>query len=222
MNRPRIGVILSGCGVKDGSEIHEAVATLLAIARAGADAVCAAPDIAQAQVMNHATGSPGGEARNVLVESARIARGDIREVKALKASEIDAVILPGGFGAAKNLCDFATAGPDCRVNPDVERLLLDMHAARKPIGAICIAPALVARVFGAKGIPVRLTIGTDAGTASAIGKMGARHENRAVREICVDEENRVVTTPAYMLGERIDEVADGIALLVDQIVRMAR
>jgi enhancing lycopene biosynthesis protein 2 len=206
----------------DGSEIHEAVAALLAIARCGAEAVCMAPDAPQMHVVDHLAGNPSNERRNVLVESARIARGKVTDMKKIKAPDLDAVILPGGFGAAKNLCDFATSGADCSVHPEVERLLLEMHAARKPIGAICIAPAVVARVLGGRGIPVRLTIGTDAGTAEAIGAMGARHENRAVREICIDEQNRVVSTPAYMLAEGIDEAADGITLLVEQVVKMAR
>src|SRR5512133_2943461 len=156
----KIGVILSGCGVNDGSEIHEAVITLLAIDRAGAEAICMAPDIEQMQVVNHLTGTPvAGEKRNVLVESARIARGKIRNLKEVKGNEIDALILPGGFGAAKNLCDFALKGAACAVNPEVERLLREVHQAGKPIGALCIAPALVARILGKEQPTV--TIGTD-------------------------------------------------------------
>lgn len=222
MARTRIGVILSGCGVSDGSEIHEAVATLIEIARNDAEAICMAPDVPQAGVFDHRAGQSTGETRNVLAESARIARGKILDIRDVRASDLDAVILPGGFGAATNLCDFGSAGVECTVNPDVERLLLELHAAKKPIGAICIAPALVARVFGRKKIPVTLTIGTDTETASMLVAMGARHEDHAVREICLDAENRIVTTPAYMMAQRIDETADGIALLVKEVVRLAR
>ena len=154
----KIGVILSGCGVNDGSEIHEAVLTLLAIDKHGAEAVCMAPDMEQADVIDHLAGKPASEKRNVLVESARIARGNIRSLKDVKAADIDAVVLPGGFGAAKNLSTFAKDGPGCKVQGDVERLLKEMHEAGKPIGALCIAPAVLAKALGSK--KPRLTIGS--------------------------------------------------------------
>jgi enhancing lycopene biosynthesis protein 2 len=222
MAQARVGVILCGCGVQDGSEIHEAVCTLLELARNGAEAVCVAPDLPQAGVVDHRKGEAAPEKRNMMTEAARIARGKVRDIREIKASALDAVVLPGGYGAAKNLCDFATAGADCTVNPEVERLLLEMHAAGKPIGAICIAPVIVARVFGKKGIPVQLTIGTDPGTASKIRQMGATHVDRPVREICVDTANRIVSTPAYMSAERIDEAADGIALLIKEVLKLVR
>ncbi len=222
MANRKIGVVLCGCGVQDGSEIHEAVCTLLEIARNGAEAVCVAPDLPQADVVDHLKGAKTSETRNMLTEAARIARGKVRDIHGVGAKDLDAVILPGGFGAAKNLCDFAVSGANCRVNPDVERLLLEMHAAGKPIGAICIAPTAVARVFGKKGIPVQLTIGSDPGTAAKIETMGARHVVRNVREVCIDEENRIVSTPAYMLAGSIDEAADGIALLVREVVKRVR
>src|SRR6058998_875320 len=137
----KIGVVLSGCGVMDGSEIHESVLTLLAIDRAGGEAVCMAPNIKQHHVINHLTGEESkGEARNVLTESARIARGKVRDVAGVKASEVDALIFPGGYGAAKNLCDYAFKGPGCSVYPDVAQLANDVHAAGKPIGVVCVAP----------------------------------------------------------------------------------
>lgn len=219
MAQPKVGVILSGCGVKDGSEIHEAVCTLLELARGGAEAVCIAPDLPQTAVFDHRSGQKTGESRNVMTEAARIARGKIRDIREIRASDLDAAILPGGYGAASNLCDFASAGSKCTVNPEVERLLLAMHAAGKPIGAICIAPTLVARVFGGKGIAAELTIGTDPETAAKIGEMGCRHVNRSAREVCVDKANRLVTTPAYMSAKSIDEAADGIALLVKEVLR---
>jgi len=215
----KIGVILSGCGVYDGSEIHEAVITLLAIDRAGAEAICMAPDMAQMHVVNHLTGQPvAGESRNVLVEAARIARGKIRNLIEVRAADLDALILPGGFGAAKNLCDFAVNGADCTVNPEVERLLREVHQAGKPIGAICIAPALLAKVLGTEHPTV--TIGTDPGTAAAVEKTGARHQACPVREFVVDREHRLVTTPAYMLAGRIGEAADGIEKTVRAVIGM--
>ncbi len=215
----RIGVILSGCGVYDGSEIHEAVVTLLAIDRAGAEAVCMAPDIPQMHVINHLAGEPAeGESRNVLVESARIARGNIKDLAKVKADEIDALILPGGFGAAKNLCDFAVKGPDCSVNAGVARLIKEMYTAKKPIAAVCIAPAVLAKVLGSTQISPQLTIGNDAGTAEALQKMGTEHVQCPVREFVVDRKNKLVTSPAYMLAGRISEAAEGIEKTVQALI----
>lgn len=222
MAERKVGLVLAGCGVMDGSEIHEAVITLLEIARSGSEAVVMAPGGSQMDVVDHLTRKSTGESRNILVESARIARGKIREIRDVRASELDAVVLPGGYGAAKNLSNFAVEGADCSVDPDLERLLLEMHAAKKPIGAICIAPVVLARVFGRAGIKVRLTIGDDAETAAKMTAMGAVHERRRVDEVLVDAENRIVTTPAYMLGPTILEVSRGIALLVPELLRMIR
>jgi enhancing lycopene biosynthesis protein 2 len=206
--KKRIGVVLSGCGVYDGSEIHEAVFTLLAIDRNGAEAVCTAPD-KEFPEMNHLTGLPTGGKRNALVESARIARGKIRSLKEIKAADLDAVVFPGGFGAAKNLCNFAEKGAGAEIHPEVARLLREMAAAGKPICAICIAPALVAAALGKEYKP-RLTIGNDAKTAGSINATGSRHLECPVSEFIVDRENRIVSTPAYMLAQRISEVADGV------------
>lgn len=215
----KIGVVLSGCGVRDGSEIHEAVLTLLAIDQAGAEAVCMAPDIELAEV-NHLTMEPTGATRKVLVESARIARGNIKDVARVTAAELDALIFPGGFGAALNLCDFGQKGAAASVNPEVARLVREMHAARKPIGAICIAPALIAAILGKQAGPT-VTIGSDAGTAAEIEKTGSRHQNCGVTEFVVDSANKIVTTPAYMLGMRISEVAAGITKCVNQVIELA-
>ena len=204
----RIGVILSGCGVRDGSEIHEAVLTLLAIDRNGAKAVCLAPDM-ELKEINHLRMEETGAKRNVLVESARIARGEISDVKGIKASDLDAVILPGGFGAAKNLCTFALEGPQGSVQPDVLRLVREMAAAKKPICAICIAPSVLALALG-KDLAPQLTIGTDQGTAQAISATGSHHVECGVRECIIDREHMIVSTPAYMLAGRISEAADGI------------
>ena len=216
----KVGVTLSGCGVYDGAEIHEAVITMLALDRRGADMVLCAPDVAQLHVVNHLTGEVvDGESRNVLVESARIARGVIRDVAAVSADELDALILPGGYGAAKNLCDFALAGPDCTVNPDVARLVRAVHAHGKPVAAVCIAPALLAKVLGEH--QPKLTIGNDPATAGALEKMGARHVGCPVDELVVDRERKLVSTPAYMLATRISEAAAGIEKAVDALLDMA-
>lgn len=216
---PRIGVLLSGCGVFDGAEIHEAVLTLLALDRAGAEIVCMAPDTDQLHVINHLTQEVTGEKRNVLVESARIARGEIQDLKDVKAGDLDGLIIPGGFGAAKNLSDFAVKGPDASVHPEVRRILEDMAGAGKPIGAICIAPATLTRALSERQPEV--TIGTDANTAKAIEVMGGAHRICTVDQIHVDEKNRLVTTPAYMLGPGIKDVAEGIEKLVHKMLQMA-
>ena len=215
----KVGVILSGCGVYDGSEIHEAVITLLAIDRNGAQAVCMAPNIEQMHVVNHLTGEvAAGESRNVLVEAARIARGKIRDLATVKAADLDALILPGGFGAAKNLCDFAVKGGDCSVDPEVARLIREMVAAKKPVGAVCIAPAILSKVLGSDKLAHQLTIGTDAGTAAALTGMGSCHVDCPAREFVVDKANKLVSTPAYMLAGGIAEAADGIEKCVKALI----
>ena len=216
----KVGVVLSGSGVYDGSEIHEAVLTLLALDQAGAQVVCMAPNTSQYHVIDHLSGKEAeGEARNVLTEAARIARGEIMDMKEVSTADLDALIFPGGFGAAKNLCDFAVKGKDCTVNAEGERLIEEMHAAKKPIGFICIAPVIAARVLGA--YHPMLTIGSDEATAGTIEAMGGKHVARAVDEIAVDEDNRIVSTPAYMLGSSISHVASGIEKLVLKILEMA-
>jgi len=214
----KIGVILSGCGFKDGAEIHESVLTLLAIDRGGAEAVCFAPDIDQTVVVNHLTGEEVDETRNVLVESARIARGNIKKVESADVDALDALILPGGFGAAMNLSDFGSKGADGSVNYQVAALVQAMHAAGKPIGAICIAPAVIARALGDKA--PTLTIGNDEGTAAAIEACGAKHQACPVDDFVVDTENRIVSTPAYMLGPGIKDVAAGIERCVAEVLEM--
>ncbi len=216
----KVGVILSGCGVYDGSEIHEAVITMLALDRRGAEMVICAPDIPQMHVVNHLTGEVAeGESRNVLVESARIARGAIQDIATVKADDLDALIIPGGFGAAKNLCDFAVKGPDCTVHPQVARLVREVHGQGKPVAAVCIAPAILASVLGEES--PALTIGTDENTAAALEKMGAQHLSCPVTEFVVDKERKLITTPAYMLAQRISEAAEGIEKTVQALLDMA-
>jgi enhancing lycopene biosynthesis protein 2 len=214
----KIGVLLSGCGVFDGAEIHESVLTLLALDRAGAEIVCMAPNMEQAHVINHLTQEVMNETRNVLIESARIARGGIEDLQKVKASDIDALIIPGGFGAAKNLSDFAFKGSAATVHPEVERLLKDMVSAGKPVGAICIAPATLTRALAERKPEV--TIGTDEDTAAAIEAMGGQHKACAVDMIHVDSKHKIVSTPAYMLGPGIKDVAQGIDKLVNRVVEL--
>ncbi len=216
---PKIAVILSGCGVYDGAEIHESVITLLALDRAGAEVQCMAPNIPQMHVVNHLTGEVAeGESRNVLVEAARIARGNIIDIAQANPADYDGAIFPGGFGAAKNLCDFAVKGADCTIQPDVLRFAKAMAEAGKPLGFVCIAPAMIPHIYG-KG--AKLTIGTDQDTATNIEKMGGVHVNCPVDKFVVDEEHKVVSTPAYMLAGRISEAASGIEKLVEEVLRLA-
>lgn len=217
----KVGVVLAGCGVYDGAEIHESVITLLALDKAGANIVCMAPDVSQMHVIDHVKGEPvAGENRNVLIESARIARGEIKNMNDVKAADLDALIFPGGFGVAKNLCTFAVDGVDCKVNPEVERLVKEMHQAKKPLGFICIAPAMGAKILGSH--QPKLTIGSDADTAQAIEKMGGKHVVCKVDEAAVDEVNKIVSTPAYMLGPSIAHVAKGIEKCVEEVLKMTK
>ncbi len=212
----KIAVILSGCGVFDGSEVYESVITLLCLDRAGAEVECFAPNIEQMHVINHLTGEVAeGESRQVLVEAARLARGEIKDLADAKAEEFDAVIIPGGFGAAKNLCNFAVKGSDLSLNEDLAHFVQAIHQAAKPVGLMCIAPAMVGKLFG-KG--VHFTIGNDQETASAIEATGGVHEPCPVNNICIDGANNVVTTPAYMLASSISEAASGIEKLVAEVL----
>ncbi|TNE75826.1 MAG: isoprenoid biosynthesis protein ElbB [Gammaproteobacteria bacterium] len=215
----RVAVILSGCGVYDGSEIYESVLTLLRLDQAGAEVQCFAPNVPQLHVINHASGDVAeGESRNVLVEAARLARGNIQDLAEAQAADFDAVILPGGFGAAKNLSDFALKGAELTVNPQLVAFIQSMRYAGKPVGLMCIAPAMTGVLFGAGAT---CTIGNDPGVAGAIEATGAVHRNCAVDEVCVDETNKLVTTPAYMLAGSISEAASGINKLVDTVLGMA-
>jgi len=216
----KVGVVLSGCGFLDGSEIHEATLTLLFLDRNGAQAVCIAPDVAQSEVVDHLTQKATGQIRNVLTEAARISRGEIKNIENVNTADLDALIFPGGYGAVKNICDFASGGVECCVNPLVEKLIREMNQAKKPLGFICIAPVIAAKVLGA--LQPELTIGNDKATAGALVEMGARHKVCGVEEIAVDEKNKIVSTPAYMLGPSISCVASGIEKLVLKVLEMIR
>lgn len=223
-------VVLCGSGRADGSEIHEATAILFHLSRVGAAYRCYAPDSPQAEVVNHATGkSAGGQTRNMLVEAARIARGKIEPLSGLDVAQCRGVLFAGGLGVAKNLCTYATpgdkGGANCDVLPDVERVILAAHKAKKPLGLCCIAPVLAARVLGTRrgGPGVKVTLGNDAAATEAVQTMGSTHVARGVTEVFVDETNRVATTPAYMFGEAsVAEVFEGIGKMVEAVVQMAK
>ena len=216
----KVGLLLSGCGVNDGSEIHESVISMLALDRAGVETVIMAPNIDQMHVVNHYTGQEMDEFRNVLVESSRIARGNIKDMAEVTGNDLDALIIPGGFGVAKNLCDYAMAGSDCSINPDVYRLVSEVHLLEKPIGAICIAPVMMAKIFGEQDESAEMTIGSDELTSKDINTMGSKHIKCSVSEMIIDKDKKLVTTPAYMEAKSIKEAAEGIEKLVTQILSM--
>ena len=217
----RVGVVLSGCGYLDGTEITEAVSVLVALDRRGATAMCMAPSGPQAGVVDHLTQKPKKGQRNVLHESARIARGKVVDIAGVKADDLDILVFPGGFGGAKNLSTFAAQGKEMTVNPDVERLIRDMHAARKPVGFACVSPVIGAKVLGAAGVKPRLTVGTDPGTASAIDAMGGHHQETTPTGVCIDEDNRLVSTPCYMNDVGPWVVFQGAERMVDQLLMMS-
>ena len=211
----KFAVLLSGSGVFDGAEIHEATMTLYAIAKHGATYDIFAPDIEQHHVINHITGEEMNEKRNVLIESARIARGKISSLSEFNAENYDALILPGGFGVAKNFSDLAFKGAECSVNKEVEQTILSMHKHNKPIGALCISPAIVAKVL--KGVQV--TIGNDEATANEITKMGSEHLITNHGEVTIDLKNKIYTTPCYMLDATIVDIANGANNIIEAIMQ---
>ncbi|XP_013858217.1 ES1 protein homolog, mitochondrial [Austrofundulus limnaeus] len=221
----RVAVVLSGCGVYDGSEIHEASAILVHLSRGGASVQMFAPNIDQMHVVNHLKGEPSQEKRNVLVESARLARGNIQDLSKLCAKDHDAVIFPGGFGAAKNLCTWAVQGKDCVVNEEVKATLQAFHSEGKPIGLCCISPVLAAKVF--PGCEVTVGIEKDdkypdtADTAAAINQLGCKHVSTSVAQSHVDQKNKLVTTCAFMCNAPIHEVFDGIGSMVQGVLKLA-
>jgi enhancing lycopene biosynthesis protein 2 len=222
---PKVGVLLAGCGVLDGSEVYESVLTILAIEHAGAEVAAIAPDVTQSEVINHyrgdesRTGEAGGPSRSVLAESARIVRGKITSIKEVSAHNLDALIIPGGYGVVKNLCSYAEDGENARIDEDVKRLIVEMVSLGKPIGAICIAPVLVALAVGDRA--PALTIGNDAKTGVDLQRMGAVPFEVPVDGIHVDENLKIVSTPAFMLAERASEAEDGINQLVAKVLELA-
>lgn len=211
----KVAVLLSGSGVFDGAEVNEVVLTLLHIEKQGASYQCFAPNIAQMHTVNHLTGETDGTARNVLAESARIARGNVKPLSELEVADFDALLVPGGFGVAKNFCDFAVKGADMTVQPEVLAVCRGFAQANKPAGYMCIAPVLLPKVYG-EG--VTCTIGNDADVAAAIESMGGRHVECAVDDLVTDNTHKVVTTPAYMLAKSVSDADAGISKLVAQVL----
>ena len=215
----KVAVVLSGCGVFDGAEIYEATLVQLRLDEADVEYRCLAPDVNQAHVLNHMTGEEMSETRNVMVEASRLCRGNIQNLAKADPSDYDAVIVPGGFGVAKNLSTFAFDGEGMSINESFLRFIQGMHQQKKPVGLICIAPALAPKLFEGK---VTCTVGNDDdGAALALKSMGAEHCPCQADEICIDEENNLITTPAYMLPIRISEAAKGISKLVDAVLKRA-
>jgi enhancing lycopene biosynthesis protein 2 len=219
----KVAVVLSGCGVYDGAEIHESVITLLALDRAGAKTIITAPFMEQSHVVNHFTGDvAGSEKRRVEVEASRIARGAVMDLSKLSIDDVDAIIFPGGFGAAKNLCSYAFDGPKLKVHPEVARITVEAVKKGKPVGTLCIAPVMTAKILADAGIRVTVTIGNDPKTAGHIEGFGATHTSCAVDEIVIDSQNRIVSTPAYMLARSIKEAAAGIEKLVAAVLALCK
>lgn len=212
----KFAVVLSGCGVFDGSEIHEATLSLLAIAKQGCSYEIFAPDTNQHHVVNHITGEVMEESRNVLVESARIARGKIKDLKKFNPEEFDGLLFPGGFGAAKNLSSWAFEGAKATVLPEVEVAINGMAKLKRPIGALCISPVILAKIFG----EIHLTIGDDEGTIDELEALGASHVYAGHGDVVVDDEHKLFTTPCYMLDATIDQVAEGADNIVDAMIKM--
>ncbi len=219
MTQKQVAVVLSGCGVFDGAEIHESVLSLLALDEQGAAYQCFAPDIPQHHVINHLSGDEMDETRSVLVEAARIARGNIKPLSGFNAAVFYALLLPGGFGAAKNLSSLAFDGPNCSVDPYLTGAVNAMVDAGKPIGALCISPAVLAKIF--EGKAVKLTIGNDPGTVGAIEAMGGKHQETTHAEVVIDENYKVVTSPCYMLDATISQIAKGAENAVRALLAMA-
>ena len=217
---PKVGIVLSGCGAQDGAEIHESVIALLALDRAGADVTIMAPDMNQFQVINHLTDEEMDTSRNILIESARIARGNVVDVATVTDDELDALIFPGGTGMAKNIFDYAMAGAECTIINDVQRLTMEILEAGKPLGAICIAPVMVAKILQKMGRNGKVTGGCNEDISNDIQTMGIETESVGPGDIVIDEKNKIVTTPTYVEAQSIKEAAEGIEKLVDKVLEM--
>ena len=217
---PKVGVVLSGCGAQDGAEIHESVITLLALDRAGADVKIMAPDMNQFHVINHLTDEEMDTSRNILIESARIARGNVVDVATVTGDELDALLFPGGTGMAKNIFDYTMAGAECTIINDVQRFTMEILEAGKPLGAICIAPVMVAKILQKMGRNGKVTGGCNEGISNDIQTMGIETESVGPGDIVIDEKNKIVTTPAYVEAQSIKEAAEGIEKLVDKVLEM--
>ena len=223
-----IAVILSGCGVYDGSEIQESVFTLLSIAENGGTYTCFAPDIPQHHVINHITGKEMQEERNVLAEAARIARGDIKDLRSFNADHFDGLVIPGGFGAAKNLTKWAFEGPAGEIIPDVKKAISDFVQKGKPVAGLCMGPTVIAKALEGSGVQAELTVGTTAegspyeiaAISEGMNSTGAKSVMKSVKEISVDSVNKIISAPCYMMNASIIEIRENIRMAVDQLFRM--
>ncbi len=224
----KIAVILSGSGVYDGSEIHESVLSLLALEENSVSYQCYAPNINQHHVVNHINGEEMDETRNCLVEAARIARGNILDLKELSANDADGLMIPGGFGAAKNLTTWAFSGPDSEINEDVKSAILSFTDAKKPICALCMGPTVVAKALQGSTIQAELSVGTteekspyDIGAIGAgMEATGATNHLSSVKEIHVDEANKIISAPCYMMEASLLEVRENIKMAVEALVKL--
>jgi len=225
-----VGVLLSGNGVYDGSEIHEAVSTLIALDKLGMKAICMAPNIDQHHVIDHITGNEMNEKRNVLVEAARIARGNIKPLNEVSASDIDGLIMPGGFGAAKNLSKWAFSGAEGDIDPETKRLILEMVKNKKPIASLCVSPVVIAKALQDSGIKTRLTLGTTASPSpydiksfnAGVESIGVTPVLCDVGEMVVDEENKIISSPCYMMETSISKIYDGIYKVCEKLAELAK
>lgn len=218
--KPNFAVVLSGCGRADGSEIHESVCALLCLENMGCTYQCFAPNIKQAAVINHINNQPMNEERNVLIEAARIARGNIKDIKEFNADDFDGIIFPGGIGAVTNWCDFAQKGTECTVNTSIHSVIRQCYDKKLVIGAMCIAPVLIAMVLADK--KVHFTLGAGGATAQKLEKLGAVHEEVGVTDVCIDRENRVCTTPAYMLATNMIDVCQGAQNMIGAMCQLIK
>ena len=217
----KIGVVLAGCGAQDGAEIHESVITLLALDRANVETIIMAPDMNQFHVINHLKGGTMDPARNILVEASRIARGNIVPVGTISGNQLDALVFPGGTGMAKNIFDYSMTGPDCIVIKDVERLVMEILKDNKPIGAICIAPVMIAKVLQNMGRKGLVTGGYNQQISLDINAMGIEVQKVGPEDIVIDHDNKIISTPAYVEAKSIREVAIGIEKLIEKVVELA-
>jgi enhancing lycopene biosynthesis protein 2 len=213
----KIAVILAGCGRMDGSEIHESVLTLLSIQQAGAKYQCFSLDLEQYHVINHLTNQNVTESRNMLIESARIARGDVINLANIDVNEFDGLIIPGGNGIAANLFSLLQDSENYTVNELVAQTARQFTQANKPVGFICIAPVMIPAIYD---FPVNMTIGNDKATADLVEQRGAIHHSCNTTEVYVDEEHKIVTTPAYMMANSIVEAYSGINKLCFALIQL--
>jgi len=225
----KFGILLSGCGVYDGAEIQETVLTMLAVKEIGAEYVCISVDAEQHHVINHLTGEEMNETRNMLVESARVARGEVTNIREITPADIDGLIIPGGFGSAKNFTKWAFEGPDGAILPEVKLLLVNLVNIGKPVVALCVSPVVLAKALEDANLKTTMTIGSDleespydiTAFAAGLEHTGVIPSMKTINEIHVDEENKIITAPCYMMNADILQVRKNIQTAVEALKRLA-